>query len=127
MDLAFAVVAAGIAAIVASDGSLGWRIVRVLATIAIVELSQRLHRAHRFGGIVTAVVGVVAIAIGAAFGPRYAAFGSWGLSTSRDGSRSQPASCSPSSASHASLAAAVVCGRSPWLSRCRCSGSCSCA
>ena len=78
-DLAFVVAAGGISAIVAADGAIGWRVARVVATIAIVELSQRLHRAHRFGGAVTTLVGVVAIAIGLAFGPRYAAFGSWGL------------------------------------------------
>jgi dienelactone hydrolase len=78
-DLAFVAAAGGISAIVAADGALGWRVARVLVTIAVVELAQRLHRAHRFGGVVTSVVGVVAIAIGLAFGPRYAAFGSWGL------------------------------------------------
>ena len=79
-DLAFVVVAGGTAAIVAADGSLGWQVVRVLAAVAIVESSHRLLRRHPFGGIAAATVGVVAIAIGLAFGPRYAAFGSWELS-----------------------------------------------
>lgn len=78
-DLAFVVAAGGTAAIVGADGSLVWRIVRVAAAIAIVESSHRLHRRHRLGGIASAITGIVAIAIGLAFGPRYAAFGSWGL------------------------------------------------
>lgn len=74
------VVGAGLAVLLATDGSTTWRIVRpmvVVAWVAIVAATTRVQRTTHGPALLVAITGCVGLVVGLAFGPRYLAVDGW--------------------------------------------------